>query len=83
MFWFGHNRRLRALEKRVEQLERQNSLLQLSMQNIHAALSAATITQDAVAKDVREIQNLINTFLQQAEAAAMLHGFDPGDGYEH
>ena len=83
MFWFGHRRRLRELEKKVQQLEQQNTILSLALQNIQSALTASALSQEGVAKDVREIQNVINTFLQQAEAAALLYGFDPGDGYEH
>ena len=83
MFWFGHGRRLRALEKKVEQLEQQKTILSLALQNIQSALSVAALNQEGVAKDVQEIQNVINTFLQQAEAAALLYGYDPGDGYEH
>ncbi len=83
MFWFGHRRRLRELEKKVQQLEQQNTILSLALQNIQSALTASALNQEGVAKDVREIQNVINTFLQQAEAAALLYGFDPGDGYEH
>ena len=83
MFWFGHNRRLRELEEKTRQLEAQISILTLGLQNIQTALSAAAHNQQTVAKDVHEIQNIINTFLQQAEAAAILYGFDPDDGYEH
>ena len=83
MFWFGHRRRLRDLEKKDQQLEQQNTILSLALQNIQSALTAAALNQEGVAKDVQEIQNVINTFLQQAEAAALLYGYDPGDGYEH
>jgi len=83
MFLFGTSRRLKALEERVNFLEKQNSVLSLALQNIQAALTAASQNQAGVAKDVHEIQNLINTFLQQAEAAAILYGLDPDDGYEH
>jgi len=83
MFWFTNSKRLRKLEKKVEHLERQNSILSLALQNIQAALTAAAQSQELVSKDVREIQSLINNFLYQAEAAAILQGFDPDDGYEH
>ena len=83
MFWIGHRRRLKQLEETTKQLEAQVSLLTLALQNIQSALQAASMNQEGVAKDVREIQNIINTFLQQAEAAAILYGLDPDDGYEH
>ncbi len=83
MFLFGTSRRLKALEEKVNFLEKQNSLQSLALQNIQAALTAAAQNQTTVTKEVRDIQNLINTFLQQAEAAAILYGLDPDDGYEH
>lgn len=83
MFWIGHRRRLKELEERTKQLESQVAMMMLGVQNIQTALTAAAQNQQTVAKDVREIQNIINTFLQQAEAAAILYGFDPDDGYEH
>jgi len=83
MFWFGHRRRLRDLEDRVRQLEKQNSILSLALQNIQSALTAAAQNQTSVAKDVRDIQNIVSVFLQQAEAADVRYGFDPGDGYDH
>ena len=83
MFWIGHRRRLKELEERTKQLESQVAMMMLGVQNIQTALTAAAQNQQMVAKDVREIQNIINTFLQQAEAAAILYGFDPDDGYEH
>ena len=83
MFWFTHAKRIAALEKRTELLEQQNKILTLALQNIQAGLTAAALTQEGVAKDVREIQDLINTFLHQAESAAILYNFDPDGGYEH
>lgn len=83
MFWFGHRRRLKQLEERTKHLEMQVQILTLGIQNMQTALTAAAQNQEIVAKDVREIQNIINTFLQQAEAAALLYGLDPDDGYEH
>lgn len=83
MFLFGTSKRLKALEEKTNFLEQQNSILSLALQNVQAALTAAAQNQVTVAKDVRDIQALINTFLQQAEAAAILYGLDPDDGYEH
>ena len=57
--------------------------IDIGSQNIQTAMTAAAHNQENIAKDVREIQNIINTFLQQAEAAALLYGYDPDDGYEH
>ena len=83
MFWIGHRRRIKELEERTKHLETQVSILTLGLQNIQIALTATAQSQGTVANDVKEIQNIINTFLQQAEAAAILYGFDPDDGYEH
>jgi|TARA_R110001599_G_scaffold71320_7_gene199140 hypothetical protein len=83
MFWSNNSKRLKSLEDKVDQLEKQNAIFVLSMQNIQAALLSASNLQQGVAGDVREIQDLINSILQQAEQASTLHGFDPGDGYEH
>ena len=83
MFLFGTSKRLKTLEEKTNFLEKQNSILSLALQNVQAALAAAAQNQMTVAKDVRDIQNMINTFLQQAEAAAILYGLDPDDGYEH
>jgi hypothetical protein len=83
MFWFGNSKRISALEKKINSLEDRNAILVLSLQNIQTALMNASTLQTSVANDVREIQDLINSILQQAENASVLHGFDPGDGYEH
>jgi len=83
MFWFTHSKRIEALERRSEVLEQQNKILSLALQNIQSALTASALSQEGVAKDVREIQELISNFLHQAESAAILYGFDPDDGYEH
>ncbi len=83
MFWFGHRRRIKQLEEKTKHLESQISILTLALQNIQTAMTATARNQEGIAKDVRDIQNIINTFLQQAEAAAILYGLDPDDGYEH
>lgn len=83
MFWFGHRRRLKKLEEKVSHLEKQNSILSLALQNIQSALTATAQNQANVAKEVGDIQNIVSVFLQQAEAAAVLYNFDPGDGYDH
>lgn len=83
MFWFGNSKRISALEEKINSLEDRNAILVLSLQNIQTALMNASTLQTSVANDVREIQDLINSILQQAENASVLHGFDPGDGYEH
>jgi len=83
MGWFGSGRQLKKLEDRVHGLELQNKLLVISLQTIQTSLLNAAQQQGDVARDVREIQDLINSILQQAEQASILHGLDPGDGYEH
>lgn len=83
MFWSNNSKRLLSLEDKVDQLEKQNAILVLSLQNIQTSLMNASTLQQGVAGDVREIQDLINSILQQAEQSSTLHGFDPGDGYEH
>jgi hypothetical protein len=83
MFWSNNSKRFKLLEDKVDQLEKQNAIFILSMQNIQTALMNASTLQQGVAGDVREIQDLINSILQQAEQSSTLHGFDPGDGYEH
>lgn len=83
MLWFGNSKRISALEEKINSLEDRNAILVLSLQNIQTALMNASTLQTSVANDVREIQDLINSILQQAENASVLHGFDPGDGYEH
>ena len=83
MFWFNSSSRFAKLESRVEQLEKQSALFILTLQNIQISLTNAATNTTGVAEDVREIQDLINSILQQAEHASALHGYDPGDGYEH
>lgn len=83
MFWSNNSKRFKQLEDKVDQLEKQNAIFILSMQNIQTALMNTSTLQQGVASDVREIQDLINSILQQAEQSSTLHGFDPGDGYEH
>ena len=85
MGWFGigTNKRLNKLEQKVEGLELQNKLLVISLQNIQTSLLTAAKQSEGVAREVREIQDLINSILQQAEQASILYGLDPADGYEH
>ncbi len=83
MFWFGQRSRIKRLEEKTRHLETQVQILTMGIQNMQTALTAAALNQENIAKEVREIQNIINTFLQQAEAAAILYGLDPDDGYEH
>lgn len=83
MFWFNSSSRFAKLESRVDQLERQSALFILTLQNIQVSLTNAATATSVVAEDVREIQDLINSILQQADQASVLHGYDPGDGYEH
>ena len=83
MFWFKSLSRSAKLENRVEQLEKQSALFILTLQNIQISLMNAASSTAGVAEDVREIQDLINSILQQAEHTSVLHGYDPGDGYEH
>lgn len=85
MSWFGIGveKRLGKLEAKIEGLELQNKLLVISLQNIQTSLLNAAKQTETVAREVHEIQDLINSILQQAEQASILYGLDPADGYEH
>lgn len=84
MFWFLTGRsKMAKLEKRVEELERQSQILHMTLQSIQAHLSHAAGQVNVLNDDVREIQDTINHFVQQAEAAALLYYMNPDSGNEH
>jgi hypothetical protein len=79
MFWNSRNEEIERLKRRVEDLERHNSVLLIAIQGIQTNLLSATQAQADVAKNVKDIQDFIQDFVQQA----ILYEYDPSGGYEH
>jgi len=85
MFWslFTGSSKTRDLELRVKSLEEKNAILAIALQSMSLQLATAAHSTQALAKDVNEIQDAINSFVEQALNAEMLYNIDPSDGYEH
>lgn len=85
MFWslFTGNSKSKELELRVKSLEEKNAILTLALQSMHTQLVTAAHSTQALAKDVNQIQDAINSFIEQALNNEMLYNIDPTDGYEH
>ncbi len=81
--FFGRKSKVVKLEKRIEELERQNQILRVTMQSIQAHLNQASDQVGTLSTDVRDIQDTINHFVQQAEAATLLYYMNPDSGHEH
>tara|TARA_Y100000389_G_C17150577_1_gene359407 strand:+ start:131 stop:388 length:258 start_codon:yes stop_codon:yes gene_type:complete len=85
MFWslFTGNSKSKELELRVKSLEEKNAILAMALQSMNTQLATAAHSTQVVAKDVKEIQDAINSFVEQALNNEMLYSIDPTDGYEH
>ena len=83
-FLFGNNK-VKKLEARVDQLEKQNEMLVMTVQSIQQNLVSALSSSRMLERDVGEVRVLINEFVRQAEQAhaSYLLSAMPDDGYEH
>lgn len=83
-FLFGDGR-VKKLEVRVEQLEKQNEVLVMAVQSIQQNLVSALSSSRVLERDVGEVRALVNEFVRQAEQAhaSYLLSTIPDDGYEH
>ena len=85
MFWslFTGDSKSKELELRVKSLEEKNAILALALQAMQVQLTVAAQSTQILSKDVKEIQDAINSFIEQALTSEMLYNIDPKDGYEH
>ena len=85
MFWslFTKDSKSKELELRVKSLEEKNAILALALQSMQVQLTVAAQSTQILSKDVKEIQDAINSFIEQALSSEMLYNIDPKDGYEH
>lgn len=81
--FFGGRSKSKELEARIKVLEEKNEILSLTLQSIQAHLTVAAQQTYLLKNDVKEIQDAINSFIEQALANEMLHSINPTDGYEH
>lgn len=85
MFDFLFGGRIKKLESRVDNLEKQNEVLRIALQAIQESLITAASSSRSLERDVRDVRGAINEFVRQAEQAhaAYLLSSIPDDGYEH
>ena len=81
--FFSGRSKSKELEARIKALEERNELLSLTLQSIQAHLAVAAQQTYLLKSDVKEIQDAINSFIEQAMASEVLYNMDPSDGYEH
>ena len=77
--WLSRKDRIELEEAktRVSQLEREYRAMALTLQNLQSALVAISRNQDVVVNDVRHIQEMVASFLNEIDPAQMMMGF-PG-----
>ena len=78
MFWKKDERLREELEQtklRLSNLENEHRSLLLTIQNLQSAILAMSRSQDAVAGDVRAIQEMVSHFLQDIDPAQLMFGY--------
>tara|TARA_B100000519_G_scaffold200099_1_gene212575 strand:- start:2829 stop:3086 length:258 start_codon:yes stop_codon:yes gene_type:complete len=78
MFWKKDERLREELEQtklRLSNLENEHRSLLLTIQNLQSAILAMSRSQDAVAGDVRAIQEMVAHFLQDIDPTQLMFGF--------
>ena len=81
MWWKKDERLKKELEEtkqRLAALEKDYHSLALTMQNLQSAIIAMSRSQDAVAGDVRAIQDMVAHFLQDIDPTQIMFGFGSG-----
>ena len=85
-WWPCRNRKrdkeLREAQQKIAQLERDYRTLALTLQNLQSAIVAISRNQDTVVGDVRNIQEMVSTFLHEIDPTQLMLGFSsakPGD----
>ena len=80
-FWRWLSRKdrkeLEEAKARISQLEREYRSMALTLQNLQSALVAISRNQDVVVNDVRHIQEMVASFLNEIDSGQMMMGF-PG-----
>ena len=80
-FWRWLSRKdrkeLEEAKARISQLEREYRAMALTLQNLQSALVAISRNQDVVVNDVRHIQEMVASFLNEIDPGQMIMGF-PG-----
>ena len=78
MFWKKDERLREELEQtklRLSNLENEHRSLLLTIQNLQSAILAMSRSQDAVAGDVRAIQEMVAHFLQDIDPTQLMFGY--------
>ena len=68
---------LEEAKVRISQLEREYRAMSLTLQNLQSALVAISRNQDVVVNDVRHIQEMVASFLNEIDPSQLMMGF-PG-----
>lgn len=80
-FWRWLSRKdrkeLEEAKARISQLEREYRSMALTLQNLQSALVAISRNQDVVVNDVRNIQEMVASFLHEIDPSSLMMGF-PG-----
>jgi len=78
MFWKKDERLRQELDEtkaRLQNLEKEHHSLLLTIQNLQSAILAMSRSQDAVAGDVRAIQDMVSHFLQELDPSQLMFGY--------
>ena len=78
MFWKKDQRLREELEEtklRLSNLEKEHRSLFLTIQNLQSAILAMSRSQDAVAGDVRAIQEMVAHFLHEVDPTQLIFGY--------
>lgn len=78
MFWKKDEKLKKELEEtkqRLLTLEKEHHSLVLTIQNLQSAILAMSRSQDAVAGDVRAIQDMVAHFLQEIDPSQLMFGY--------
>ena len=78
MFWKKDERLKQELDEtkaKLEVLEKEHRSLVLTIQNLQSAILAMSRSQDAVAGDVRAIQDMVAHFLQDIDPTQLMLGY--------
>ena len=79
MSWWpwSANKRDKELEEanaRIQQLERDYRSLTLTLQNLQSAIIAISRNNHVVANDVRNIQEMVHSFLHEVDPSQLMYG---------
>ena len=82
MFWKKNDpklqKELEAAKERITTLESKMEVAAMTMHNLQSALIAMSKTQEGVAHDVRNIQEIVQSVFQEFDGMPLLIGADLG-----